>query len=112
MVGQGKSVQYRSRFVTNLEHDFVQFAVLLREAVVAPFMREAACAWNKRQRSPGQPDDVSIANIDGGQQQPIATFPPTLGRSEEHTSGLQSLMRISYAVFCLKKKNIKTHKQN
>src|SRR3546814_8489860 len=29
-------------------------------------------------------------------------------RSEEHTSKLQSLMRISYAVFCLKKKN-KTH---
>src|SRR3546814_4942035 len=32
------------------------------------------------------------------------------GRSEEHTSELQSLMRISYAVFCLKKKNQKkTH---
>src|SRR3546814_1338724 len=31
-----------------------------------------------------------------------------LSRSEEHTSELQSLMRISYAVFCLKKKN--THK--
>src|SRR3546814_1862106 len=33
------------------------------------------------------------------------------GRSEEHTSELQSLMRISYAVFCLKKKNkiILTH---
>src|SRR3546814_8635989 len=30
----------------------------------------------------------------------------TVGRSEEHTSELQSLMRISYAVFCLKKKNI------
>src|SRR3546814_5143633 len=29
------------------------------------------------------------------------------GRSEEHTSELQSLMRISYAVFCLKKKNLK-----
>src|SRR3546814_4056605 len=28
-----------------------------------------------------------------------------LGRSEEHTSELQSLMRTSYAVFCLKKKN-------
>src|SRR3546814_9300639 len=27
------------------------------------------------------------------------------GRSEEHTSELQSIMRISYAVFCLKKKN-------
>src|SRR3546814_4479768 len=32
-----------------------------------------------------------------------------LVRSEEHTSELQSLMRISYAVFCLKKKN---HKSN
>src|SRR3546814_9492231 len=32
-------------------------------------------------------------------------------RSEEHTSELQSLMRISYAVFCLKKKNI-AHKIN
>src|SRR3546814_4510007 len=33
------------------------------------------------------------------------------GRSEEHTSELQSLMRISYAVFCLKKKtNIKRNK--
>src|SRR3546814_6479134 len=30
-----------------------------------------------------------------------------VGRSEEHTSELQSLMRISYAVFCLKKKNTK-----
>src|SRR3546814_9734407 len=29
---------------------------------------------------------------------------PARGRSEEHTSELQSLMRISYAVFCLKKK--------
>src|SRR3546814_2705181 len=35
-------------------------------------------------------------------------------RSEEHTSELQSLMRISYAVFCLKKKNTETkrHTQN
>src|SRR3546814_4724502 len=33
-----------------------------------------------------------------------------LPRSEEHTSELQSLMRISYAVFCLKKKKNKTHK--
>src|SRR3546814_10203450 len=37
--------------------------------------------------------------VEGGQQQ----------RSEEHTSELQSLMRISYAVFCLKIKNIRTH---
>src|SRR3546814_2960287 len=34
---------------------------------------------------------------------PLIDLP--LARSEEHTSELQSLMRISYAVFCLKKKN-------
>src|SRR3546814_10724596 len=34
-----------------------------------------------------------------------------IARSEEHTSELQSLMRISYAVFCLKKKNIKKNNQ-
>src|SRR3546814_1403848 len=33
-------------------------------------------------------------------------------RSEEHTSELQSLMRISYAVFCLKKKQTHNSKQN
>src|SRR3546814_1794196 len=33
-------------------------------------------------------------------------------RSEEHTSELQSLMRISYAVFCLKKKNTNTNRQD
>src|SRR3546814_8337398 len=33
-------------------------------------------------------------------------------RSEEHTSELQSLMRISYAVFCLKKKNRHNKPQN
>src|SRR3546814_9978102 len=33
----------------------------------------------------------------------------TIRRSEEHTSELQSLMRISYAVFCLKKKTNTTH---
>src|SRR3546814_1219986 len=34
-----------------------------------------------------------------------------LGRSEEHTSELQSLMRNSYAVFCLKKKKSNTRKR-
>src|SRR3546814_2442118 len=33
-------------------------------------------------------------------------------RSEEHTSELQSLMRISYAVFCLKKKKLRTKDRN
>src|SRR3546814_9482412 len=43
-----------------------------------------------------------------GIRQPILL--PLILRSEEHTSELQSLMRISYAVFCLKKKqNTKNH---
>src|SRR3546814_6637555 len=41
-----------------------------------------------------------------------ASGSPPPGRSEEHTSELQSLMRISYAVFCLKqKKQTKQHLQ-
>src|SRR3546814_3073925 len=64
--------------------------------------------------------DPAYNNIDG-EHQPIANIKilhysdmgtqfshvhamPRLQRSEEHTSELQSLMRISYAVFCLKKK--------
>src|SRR3546814_2458808 len=50
------------------------------------------------QREPGLADAA-----DPGQgQDPAAREEPP--RSEEHTSELQSLMRISYAVFCLKKK--------
>src|SRR3546814_1617838 len=42
----------------------------------------------------------------GGGGQPYEVYLQVLEeRSEEHTSELQSLMRISYAVFCLKKKN-------
>src|SRR3546814_7363833 len=50
--------------------------------------------------------DTSV--VPGGSQ-PVAQEEGMVGpegaRSEEHTSELQSLMRISYAVFCLKKKN-------
>src|SRR3546814_5275786 len=52
--------------------------------------------------------------VNGVQQplQPNITGSDTPGlRSEEHTSELQSLMRISYAVFCLKKKNINHNKK-
>src|SRR3546814_7578548 len=40
----------------------------------------------------------------GGSEAIFIVGMPRSGRSEEHTSELQSLMRISYAVFCLKKK--------
>src|SRR3546814_5230588 len=42
---------------------------------------------------------------------PLALWRGTVLRSEEHTSELQSLMRISYAVFCLKKKKKQTKQQ-
>src|SRR3546814_3949327 len=48
----------------------------------------------------------------GAGREPAAPAAPGIGgRSEEHTSELQSLMRISYAVFCLKKKkyHLNTH---
>src|SRR3546814_2134092 len=44
-------------------------------------------------------DDTRPTSVDG------AGVGADTGRSEEHTSELQSLMRNSYAVFCLKKKN-------
>src|SRR3546814_9196898 len=51
---------------------------------------------------------IGGSDTDGYDRGP-AGFRPKIGqsaRSEEHTSELQSLMRISYAVFCLKKKKI------
>src|SRR3546814_3534398 len=52
--------------------------------------------------------EVDIGLVVRNEQQLAAVGRPIdrmLVRSEEHTSELQSLMRISYAVFCLKKKN-------
>src|SRR3546814_2638686 len=55
-----------------------------------------------------RPERPQIAVAIDYDQSAGTAFPPLfdLSRSEEHTSELQSLMRISYAVFCLKKKNI------
>src|SRR3546814_7679861 len=45
-----------------------------------------------------------------GRPRPSRDAGRALRRSEEHTSELQSLMRISYAVFCLKKKKTNNHR--
>src|SRR3546814_1535077 len=58
--------------------------------------------------SEGHPDKVCDRISDTIVDLFLAADPASRVRSEEHTSELQSLMRISYAVFCLKKKN--THK--
>src|SRR3546814_5923529 len=49
--------------------------------------------------------DLGDVEFDGDMESMLADiYEESLGRSEEHTSELQSLMRISYAVFCLQKK--------
>src|SRR3546814_1997863 len=60
-------------------------------------------------RAAGRNDAVNLRIVDPAVEPGDDLFLVVLfqiaGRSEEHTSELQSLMRISYAVFCLKKKN-------
>src|SRR3546814_7567296 len=57
-------------------------------------------------------DEMPVNQTEFHHAAPIYEYFPgwkaDISRSEEHTSELQSLMRISYAVFCLKKKNINT----
>src|SRR3546814_1403130 len=75
-----------TRFIT-YSIPLPRFALPYCEAVIAhPHMQE----WI----GGAQAEDWVIEAFEG----------PVNGRSEEHTSELQSLMRISYAVFCLKKK--------
>src|SRR3546814_4491227 len=68
--------------------------VELAGASVAGVARECERGAVRRQ----QWSDLRAGGVDRGIQ-------PHPGRSEEHTSELQSLMRISYAAFCLKKKH-------
>src|SRR3546814_6361482 len=70
-------------------------------------------ADQKFRLAPEQIGQLKVRN-NRGEMVPLSTFVnvtdsagPDRVRSEEHTSELQSLMRISYAVFCLKKKNNK-----
>src|SRR3546814_5773934 len=59
--------------------------------------------WAVLERQPSDDDDWTMSSMGEGRvaSQPFCAIIRT--RSEEHTSELQSLMRISYAVFCLKK---------
>src|SRR3546814_940433 len=72
----------------------------VRIAEVANDHLDIVAMASRRWRAPDQDPDGRPAGPERLQQG--ASEEP---RSEEHTSELQSLMRISYAVFCLKKKN-------
>src|SRR3546814_1354910 len=71
------------------------------------FRAQADCCLDSRKKVGEQAKEKGLVFQPG----PLYSVAPRPGlepgtRSEEHTSELQSLMRISYAVFCLKKNNI------
>src|SRR3546814_2787806 len=68
--------------------------------IMAIFVHEDERAKNGEESDEIEPD---------GHVRHVRAGPQNAARSEEHTSELQSLMRISYAVFCLKKKKKKTY---
>src|SRR3546814_3912553 len=70
------------------------YTTLFRSPEISPRLRDAA----------GDTPQASIAADLSGLGLHVADAVTVDRRSEEHTSELQSLMRISYAVFCLKKK--------
>src|SRR3546814_6457553 len=73
----------------------VEHAILLREGAVVGLHRGEAVGHGRRQ----------VARFAGVGADVVEPPPAVADRSEEHTSELQSLMRTSYAVFCLKKKS-------
>src|SRR3546814_4535749 len=91
---QGKS-QVKAKLVLNANADRSMTEVLAKVQQV------------KYRLPPGATDPVITKITDGASEIQYISFMSDTLRSEEHTSELQSLMRISYAVFCLKKK--KTH---
>src|SRR3546814_9388873 len=62
-------------------------------------------SMRRRQRYAGLRRDRGAVRVRAGAFEIPLRGDDAAGRSEEHTSELQSLMRISYAVFCLNKKN-------
>src|SRR3546814_9765361 len=72
------------RMGVDADHDLRPMVVV---SAVTALQRSTLAWWNR-----------------GGRTEPLGDALRSAFRSEEHTSELQSLMRISYAVFCLKKK--------
>src|SRR3546814_9628758 len=95
---------------------------LFRSALSGAWPRLSQYPWPDRQfhpagrlrldfdrRRPGPLASVAAAHHGGQLPRPVASPGLDGARSEEHTSELQSLMRISYAVFCLTKNTTRVH---
>src|SRR3546814_4697570 len=80
-------------------------SVCRRPASISRLARRSSSDDNRvRADTPVTASPNRAIGVPSGKAQPREDDDET-DRSEEHTSELQSLMRISYAVFCLKKKN-------
>src|SRR3546814_5765522 len=112
-IGAVSSDQMRARLLNYLQAS-VRFTSVL-EAMEPEVDPEAWIAVLTNDEHPLSPQD--LAELHGAAQRVLASFPthpgllflsglsrPLQTRSEEHTSALPSLMRISYAVLCFKKK--------
>src|SRR3546814_2402850 len=119
-INQSRTLQYRGgrdsddeRHISPLQLDVIERCIDLwsnpGDTVLTPFLgigSEVYCAARMGRKGIGielKPSYFAQAVRN------LQTMERDAGRSEEHTSELQSLMQISYAVFCLKKK--KTHTQ-
>src|SRR3546814_1510560 len=85
--------------------DYARFGEFLRNRGVANGQRLLPETWLRFMLTPSKNDAGYGGHIWLNRKRPAGVTPAL--RSEEHTSELQSLMRISYAVFCLTKKNTK-----
>src|SRR3546814_8500945 len=79
------------------------YHILVRTVPPKSYERLTASRATPLAMAEEQPTDLDISRPDVGQEESGRWITGRI-RSEEHTSELQSLMRISYAVFCLKKK--------
>src|SRR3546814_1014457 len=95
---------YTTRFRSRERRRRIEIAVALEDVT----KRDLRCGRGHQPAFRGASGQASAATSAA-----CARYPPiSPTRSEEHTSELQSLMRISYAVFCLKKKNNTTKKMS
>src|SRR3546814_2162392 len=88
---------------SDLERDIADAMSRFQVADKAEIIMHAPGRAGIDQRSPPRRDQRRGENQMQDEMR-ACHLPVGIGRSEEHTSELQSLMRISYAVFCLKKK--------
>src|SRR3546814_4525301 len=106
----GELLYARNFYIALLSSDgeHIEFPYSVDERDLSRESRPLATGLTEYVLSTGEPllaDRATIADLEAAGT--VRSFGPLANRSEEHTSELQSLMRISYAVFCWQKKKNK-----